>query len=157
MTEMTKLIELLHAGNYSCVVENRYGLHTFGRRGVADLYEVYREHAEWLDHASLADKVIGKGAAALMVLGGVERVYADVISTPALTLLQEAKIAVTFGQEVPRIEIGRKPGCAHWSRLVSICGMQRRSIRLSSNLWRNSREHNRLQEHSGVEYCSAIY
>ncbi len=48
MTEMTKLIELLHAGNYSCVVENRYGLHTFGRRGVADLYEVYREHAEWL-------------------------------------------------------------------------------------------------------------
>ena len=110
MTEITKLIELLHAGNYSCVVENRYGLHTFGRRGVADLYEVYREHAEWLDHASLADKVIGKGAAALMVLGGVERVYADVISTPALTLLQEAKIAVTFGQEVPRIENRTKTG-----------------------------------------------
>ena len=43
MTEMTKLIELLHAGNYSCVVENCYGLHTFSRRGVADLYEVYRE------------------------------------------------------------------------------------------------------------------
>ena len=94
---MTKLIELLHAGNYSCVVENCYGLHTFSRRGVADLYEVYREHAEWLDHASLADKVIGKGAAALMVLGGVERVYADVISTPALMLLREAGIAVTFG------------------------------------------------------------
>ncbi len=63
-----------------------------------------------VDHASLADKVIGKGAAALMVLGGVERVYADVISTPALTLLQEAKIAVTFGQEVPRIENRTKTG-----------------------------------------------
>lgn len=110
MTEMTKLIELLHAGNYSCVVENCYGLHTFSRRGVADLYEVYREHAEWLDHASLADKVIGKGAAALMVLGGVERVYADVISTPALMLLREAGIAVTFGQEVPRIENRTKIG-----------------------------------------------
>ena len=110
MTEMTKLIELLHAGNYSCVVENCYGLHTFSRRGVADLYEVYREHAEWLDHASLADKVIGKGAAALMVLGGVERVYADVISTPALMLLREAGIAVTFGQEVPRIENRTKTG-----------------------------------------------
>ena len=54
--------------------------------------------------------IIGKGAAALMVLGGVERVYADVISTPALTLLQEAKIAVTFGQEVPRIENRTKTG-----------------------------------------------
>lgn len=45
-----------------------------------------------------------------MVLGGVERVYADVISTPALMLLREAGIAVTFGQEVPRIENRTKTG-----------------------------------------------
>ena len=103
MTEMTKLIELLHAGNYSCVVENCYGLHTFSRRGVADLYEVYREHAEWLDHASLADKVIGKGAAALMAAGGVARVWTALISRPALQLLLDAGIPTDYDTLVPQI------------------------------------------------------
>ena len=36
--------------------------------------------------AAIADKVIGKGAAALMVLGGFKTVYADIISTPALVI-----------------------------------------------------------------------
>ena len=70
--------------------------------------------------ASIADKVIGKAAAALIVLGGIGTVYADVISTPALTLLRNAGINVSFRTEVPFIENRDKNG---WCPLESACYM----------------------------------
>ena len=42
--------------------------------------------------AQIADKVIGKAAAVLMVLGRVQEVYTDIISEPALVLLRRANI-----------------------------------------------------------------
>lgn len=68
--------------------------------------------------AAIADKVIGKGAAALMVLGGFKTVYADIISTPALALLCEAGIETTFAQEVPHIINRDKTG---WCPLETAC------------------------------------
>lgn len=115
---MDGIIELLHAGKYSCVIMNGTDIRTFTRRGVADLYDLYQEDAAFMKGAAVADKVIGKGAAALMALGGVKAVYADVISTPALILLQEAHIKVTFGLEVPAIENRDKSG---WCPLESAC------------------------------------
>jgi hypothetical protein len=70
---------------------------------VKDLYRLLEEEPELLDGAFVADKVVGKGAAALMVLGGVREVYAGVISTPALSLFHENGITVRMGQEVPNI------------------------------------------------------
>ena len=66
-----------------------------------------------MQNAQLADKVIGKGAAALIVLGKMKEVYADIISTPALSLLRAAGIKTSFGKEVPfiinRAQTGRCP------------------------------------------------
>lgn len=81
---MDELIRLLNEGNYSCVVRQSEETRTFSRRGVADLYDLYATDRAFLKGAWLADKVIGKGAAALMVLGGVSRVWTRVVSTPAL-------------------------------------------------------------------------
>lgn len=36
------LIRLLHDGNYSCVVSKDGEIRTFTRRGVVDLFELYR-------------------------------------------------------------------------------------------------------------------
>ena len=115
---MKKIIELLHTGNYSCVVMNRTEIRTFTRRGVADLYDLYHKKPDFMKGASVADKVIGKAAAALMVLGGVTAVYADVISTPALALLRNAAVEITFIKEVPFIENREKSG---WCPLESAC------------------------------------
>lgn len=115
---METIIELLHTGKYSCVIMNGTEIRTFTRRGVADLYDLYQENPAFIKGAAVADKVVGKGAAALMVLGGAKTVYADVISTPALALLREARIDVTFTQEVPAIENRDKSG---WCPLESAC------------------------------------
>lgn len=98
---MRDLIDKLREG-YSCVIRNGE-TRTFSRRGVADLFELLKTEPEFLDGASVADKVVGKGAAALMAIGGIKQLYSEVISTPALALLREDGIAVTFGEEVPAI------------------------------------------------------
>ena len=100
---MDSLISTLHTGGYSCVIRNGETLRTFTQRGVADLYHLLTTDAPFLLGSSIADKVVGKGAAALMVKGGVAQVYADVISAPALALLQEQGIAESYAKVVEGI------------------------------------------------------
>ena len=71
---MDELIRLLHEGGYSCVIRKEE-IRTFTQRGVADLYDLLNQHPVFLHGAQVADKVVGKAAAALMVLGGVREVY----------------------------------------------------------------------------------
>ncbi len=105
--EMKTLVDRLHDGGHSCVIRNGKVTRTFDQRGVADLYDLYEREPSFLHGAEMADKVVGKGAAALMVLGGIRRLHADVISDAALELLRGACVDVTFGTRVPHI-INRK-------------------------------------------------
>ena len=90
--------DLLHSGDWSLVIEN-HGVRTFSGRGVKDLLRVLEEEPQVLNGAKIADKVVGKAAAALMVLGKVREVYAELISTPAVELLRKYGVAVSFGNE----------------------------------------------------------
>lgn len=115
---MEEIIDLLHKGGFSCVMKNREEVRTFTQHGVADLYDLYQTAPDFMKGASIADKVIGKGAAALMVLGGFKAVYADVISVPAINLLRESGVEVAFSQEVPHIINRDKNG---WCPLETAC------------------------------------
>lgn len=106
---MKDLIKLLHDGGHSLVIGNRE-VRTFEGRGVSDLFRLFEQEPETLRGTSVADKVVGKGAAALMVLGGVKEVYADVISRPALRLLEDGGVAVSFGQLVGNIRNRTRTG-----------------------------------------------
>ena len=76
---------------------------TFDRRGVADLYRLLREEPEFLHGAVVADKVVGKAAAALMLLGGVAELHTDVISSKAIELLHGSSLRYAYDLEVPHI------------------------------------------------------
>lgn len=97
-----ELIEYLHAGHYSLAVD-KGGIRPFWGRGIADLYRLLREEPGFLCNAVVADKVIGKAAAAILVVSQVREVYADVISDPACELLEQAGIPTTYGEKVPHI------------------------------------------------------
>ena len=101
---MEELINLLHTGGYSCTIANKGEIRTFTQRGVADIYDLLTQEPEFLKGASIADKVVGKGAAALMILGGIKELYTDIISTKALELLQKSDIKVGFTEKVPFID-----------------------------------------------------
>lgn len=100
---METLIESLHSGGYSCVIRKGDKTRTFRQRGVKDLWELCQSQDLFLNGAIIADKVVGKGAAALMILGGIKEVYADVISTPAVDLLKEHGIKTSFNETTDRI------------------------------------------------------
>ena len=91
---MEKLIRLLHKGNYSLVVAHGE-IRTFSGRGVSDLYALSGEDPGFLRGASVADKVVGKAAAALMIVAGVSR--------PALDLLAGSGVKVGYAEEVPHV------------------------------------------------------
>lgn len=101
--ERQQLKERLFAEKCSCVIRSGGETRLFHERGVKDLFRLLREEPQFLHGAFVADKVVGKGAAALMILGGVEEVFAGVISEPAIELFQRAQVRVTYTQLVPHI------------------------------------------------------
>ena len=114
---MEEIVKILNEGGFSCVIKNN-ATRTFSRRGVADLYELLTTEPSFLNGALIADKVIGKAAAALMILGGVRQIYTHRISSPALTLLREAGIELDFKEEVPFIQNRDK---TDWCPMEKLC------------------------------------
>lgn len=75
----------------------------FHNPGVKDLFNLLATRPHTLEGAYVADRVIGRGAALLLVLGRVERVYAQIISTEACQVLHEAEIMIEYDKMVPNI------------------------------------------------------
>lgn len=115
---MADLIRLLREGGYSCVLQKGGETRTFRRRGVIDLYTLLAEDPDYMRDALLADKVIGKGAAAVVATAGVKEVYAEVISLPAVSLLRQAGVAVSWGERVAAIRNRAGDG---WCPLETAC------------------------------------
>lgn len=87
--------EYLIQNSCTCVAFDGSSYLSSAQRGVAPLLA-------WLDagislkNCAVADKVIGKGAAFLYVKLQPEQIHAQVISRPALLLLQRENVCVTY-------------------------------------------------------------
>ncbi|WP_279105121.1 DUF1893 domain-containing protein [Bacteroides acidifaciens] len=119
---MEELIDLLHSGGYSCVIANKGKVRTFTQRGVADLYDLLTQEPEFLKGAMIADKVVGKGAAALMISGGIKELYTDIISSKAMDLFRTSDVKVGFGREVPFIWNRNHTG---WCPVETMCSEEK--------------------------------
>ncbi|MBP5687660.1 MAG: DUF1893 domain-containing protein [Muribaculaceae bacterium] len=75
----------------------------FHNSGVKDLFNLVATRPQVLEGGLVADRVIGRGAALLLLLGHVERVYAQLISSQAVQVLQDAGIRVDYDKMVPNI------------------------------------------------------
>lgn len=101
---MEKLIECLHARACSCVVGKNDSMRCFFSRGIRDLLDMSADGNNILQGSEVADKVVGKAAAALLVCGGAAKVYADLMSEGALSMLHSNGIPVSYAQLVPYIK-----------------------------------------------------
>ena len=101
---MKELIDILHDEGLTLVVKSANGnIHRFTQRGVKDLLTLVTERRDVLQGAIIADKAVGKAAAACMAVGNVQQVHADVMSEPALTLLQKHGVQAGYGELVDHI------------------------------------------------------
>lgn len=119
---MHRLTEILHREKCSLAIcHSDHDVTLYWQRGVKDLLDLIHTRPTLLSGAMIADKVVGKGAAALMIIGNVRQVYADVISRPALYLLQSAAIEVSYGECVANIINRAGTGICPVESLCSPC------------------------------------
>ena len=101
---MKQLIDILHSEGLTLVVKSGDGtIHRFTQRGVKDLLTLVTTAPEVLHNAIIADKAVGKAAAACMIQGGAKQVWADVMSEPAMTLLRAFRVEAECGTLVDHI------------------------------------------------------
>ena len=98
---------LLNENHTIVIYKNDASVHTSNDRGVAPLMKLLKEDNTQLKDAMIADKVIGKAAALLMVYAKVKEVYTPTISTPALQVFKNNNIEIHYDKEVERI-VNRK-------------------------------------------------
>ena len=101
---MKQLIDILHKEGLTLVVKGADGtLHRFTQRGIKDLLALVTQQPSVLRQAMIADKAVGKAAAACMAVGGACQVHADVMSEPALELLRSHGVTAQYDQLVDHI------------------------------------------------------
>lgn len=117
---MRELKALLASGSCRGVARSSSGeLRLFRRQGVADLMELVTSCPDFLRGASVADNVIGRGAAMLLLKGGATEVYARVISSGALSALRSGGVSVSFDTEVDHIANRSGDGICPVERLTA--------------------------------------
>jgi len=98
-----QMLDMLNEQCLSLLVFNRDSLTTHANRGIQDLLQLISEQPERLKGAVVADKIIGKSAAAIMIVGGVKQVHTNIICTPARELFEANGVQVFANEEVPMI------------------------------------------------------
>ena len=98
-----QMLDMLNEQGLSLLVYNHDSLTTHANRGIQDLLQLISDQPERLKGAVAADKIIGKAAAAIMIVGGVKEVHTNVICTPARELFEANGVLVFATEEVPMI------------------------------------------------------
>ncbi len=98
-----RLIEELHNGEYTLIVAKGEELRYFRGRGVSDIYNMYINEPESLRDATIVDKIIGKGAAAIMIMAKAKQIYTNVISENAIALFRKYAVEVNYTEQTPHI------------------------------------------------------
>lgn len=135
---MDQLINILKSTGCSLVVRTAQGqTFTYGGRGVSDLYRLLTTQPQVLRGATVADRVVGRGAAALMILGGVARLHTLLISQPAIGWLAGSQVQFTFDRQVPAIMNRQGNGPCPVERLTAQAGTPQEALPLIAAFVRN--------------------
>jgi len=88
---------IIKAGGVSCVVIKDGAIaHTADGRGVSPLRKIYEGLPHLLKDAFVVDKIVGKAAAAILVLGGAKQAHGIVMSFAARDYLGKHGIALSY-------------------------------------------------------------
>ena len=104
MTEpLERAKSLLKSTDSTIAVVSVDDVFTSHERGVKPLLHLLTDKKGFLKGASVADKVIGKAAALLMVLGEIKEVHTLIISEPAIKVFEKYNIPCFYDKKVDRI------------------------------------------------------
>lgn len=118
---MTDILEKaksqLHDEQLSIVIVSN-DTYTSTKRGIVPLMDILDSNPSFLNGAAVADKVIGKAAALLMIYGGVKEVYSDIISAHALDTFTTHNVSIEYKECVEYIANRTKDGMCPMEQTV---------------------------------------
>ncbi len=103
MTDIQRAISLIEKENATLVAVHKDEIYISHERGVAPILNKIDENPQFFRGASVADKVIGKAAAMLLVKYGVAEIHAVLVSERALDYLKGKPTKITYGTAVDHI------------------------------------------------------
>ena len=101
MTDLEKAIGLL-TGDLTCVLVKGDTVYTSDKKGIAPLIGFINEGRD-LKGFSVADRIVGKAAASLIIHAGIKEAYGEIMSEKGMDKLDEYDIPYSFKTKVPRI------------------------------------------------------
>lgn len=105
--------------NYSIVlVKNNKIVHTSNKNGLAPLLDLYADGKSTLEGAYVADKVIGKAAALILLEANIKKLYADLISENAISVFDKANIDYQYDKKVKEIRNRDNTGMCPMEKLA---------------------------------------
>ena len=111
--------DLITSGRAECVVITADGRIVAERgRGVSPLLKCYDSHAAEMKGATVVDKVIGRAAAAIAILGQAKHVHGEVMSEDAVVFLLANGVFASHTLLVPRILNMKRDGLCPLERSV---------------------------------------
>lgn len=115
--QMEEAITLIRSGKASCVViKDGKILRKLNDRGIGPVISLYEEGI--INNAEVADKIIGKAAAMILVLGNVKKVYGETMSKEAEKYLKMHHIEVGYGRCIDVIRNREGNGICPMERAV---------------------------------------
>ncbi len=109
---------LLNKDDIVCVLSKGDQVLTSNLKGVRPWIKWLRECPELLADAVVADKVVGKAAAMLMVVAKIKRLYTPMISENALEFLSNQTIDFSYDKTVPYIINNERNGMCPMEQTV---------------------------------------
>lgn len=107
---------MLERGPYTCILCDDRRILTSEKRGIAPILDRLDEDLKGM---AVADKIIGRAAALLLILCGVESVYGEVMSQGALALLKKHRIKASYGTLTENITNRRGDGLCPMEQAVA--------------------------------------
>lgn len=102
LSDMEKAKELFSTGKYTCVMCKDDKIFTSTERGVKPLVELIESQKDYTYFAAV-DKIVGKAAAFLYVLIGIDRIHAIVMTKEASDILDTGCAEATADTFTDRI------------------------------------------------------
>lgn len=112
----------LFENEYSIVVvkENEI-VYKSESKGLQSLISLYKNDKNTLENSSIADKVIGRAAALILVDSNIKEVYADLISQNAIEILDKSNIPYEYKSQVKEIRNRDNTGMCPMEELSLKC------------------------------------
>ncbi len=110
--------DTLLSGGYTCVLCRENQIFTSFEKGIRPL-EDFIDSGRDFTGFSAADTIVGRAAAFLYVLLGVESLYADVISSGAVRILEQNGISVEYRVKTENIRNRSNTGICPMEEAVS--------------------------------------